>query len=445
MATYTLTPSFVAEKVSEAASFGRNRLFYDDHPKAPRGFALRVTAKGVPSAVLNYWAEGKERRITVGRLGPNGTGLTLTAARERAAKLRAAVDSGGDPLAEREAKKAEQARQVEAARIDQERTLGHLLEAYADHLEAAGRDAAKAVRGMFKNHVQMAHPNLWRKPARDLEPEEGVAILGALTAAGKRRQAGKLRSYLRAAFAAAVRARLDASSSEALRALDIRQNPMADLPTLEGGSGKARERALTVAELRAYWRRICALPDPDGALLRFHLLTGGQRLAQLARVTELDPDVQAVIMRDAKGRRKEPRLHVVPLIPEAKEALDAMPGDSGPFLFSIDGGASGATYDDVGRRVQEVVAAMREADELEGEPFTPGDIRRTVETRLAALRVSKDIRAHLQSHGIAGVQDRHYDKHDYLDEKREALEALYRLATGTDATVTRIRSRETGR
>jgi hypothetical protein len=37
------------------------------------------------------------------------------------------------------------------------------------------------------------------------------------------------------------------------------------------------------------------------------------------------------------------------------------------------------------------------------------------------LGVSKDIRAQIQSHGLSGVQTRHYDRHDYLNEKREAL------------------------
>jgi hypothetical protein len=31
----------------------------------------------------------------------------------------------------------------------------------------------------------------------------------------------------------------------------------------------------------------------------------------------------------------------------------------------------------------------------------------------------------LQSHGLTGVQYRHYDGHDYLPEKRRALELLF--------------------
>jgi hypothetical protein len=40
---------------------------------------------------------------------------------------------------------------------------------------------------------------------------------------------------------------------------------------------------------------------------------------------------------------------------------------------------------------------------------------------LASLGVSKDTRAQLQSHGLGGVQSRHYDRYSYLSEKQSAL------------------------
>ena len=59
---------------------------------------------------------------------------------------------------------------------------------------------------------------------------------------------------------------------------------------------------------------------------------------------------------------------------------------------------------------------------MKGEPFNLRDIRRTCETRLAAIGINKDTRAQLLSHGISGVQAKHHDRYDYLAEKREALE-----------------------
>ncbi|TAM01040.1 MAG: DUF4102 domain-containing protein [Pusillimonas sp.] len=43
-----------------------------------------------------------------------------------------------------------------------------------------------------------------------------------------------------------------------------------------------------------------------------------------------------------------------------------------------------------------------------------------------AKKTAADL-AWLQSHGVAGVQDKHYDANNHLKEKRRALELLYRL------------------
>jgi hypothetical protein len=59
--------------------------------------------------------------------------------------------------------------------------------------------------------------------------------------------------------------------------------------------------------------------------------------------------------------------------------------------------------------------------------FQTKRIRSGVETLLAGARVSSEIRGRLQSHGVAGVQARHYDGHDYMTEKLEALKKLYQL------------------
>ena len=40
---------------------------------------------------------------------------------------------------------------------------------------------------------------------------------------------------------------------------------------------------------------------------------------------------------------------------------------------------------------------------------------------MASLKVSKDVRSHLLSHGLGGVQNQHYDRHTYWLEKRQAL------------------------
>jgi integrase len=223
-----------------------------------------------------------------------------------------------------------------------------------------------------------------------------------------------------------------------LRALRVTTNTARDLTPI-AGANKARDRALSLAEVRAYWQQIQA---PEHALLRFHLLTGCQRIAQLQRVARADYDVdtQSVRLLDTKGRRSVARQHHVPLLPDAIAAMHAMhSGEAGPYVFTVTGGITGAGYSSVAKRVRAVADAMQAANRLPGGVFTPGDLRRTVETRLADAGVSREVRGHLQSHGLGGVQERHYDRHDTLPETRAALETLERLLTDTSAKVVPIR------
>lgn len=88
-----------------------------------------------------------------------------------------------------------------------------------------------------------------------------LVVVARVANAEKLREVATLRSYLSAAYAAAIRARQDARGLPALRSLKVTHIPARDLVTIDGAS-EARERALSVAELRAYWHRIVALCVP---------------------------------------------------------------------------------------------------------------------------------------------------------------------------------------
>jgi hypothetical protein len=413
--------------------------------------ALR--AKGGPNGARFYFryrdSSARYDDLPIGRFHRDGkTGLTLDDAKRRAKELRDRYLSGSTDLRatleaeerERQRRQAADAKSSAADEAKQRATLGALLTAYVAQLKRDGKASARSVDSALERHVGKAWPVLWKTPAADVDMDDLLPVISRLVDAGTLREAAKLRSYIRAAYAAAIRARQDARGLPALRDLKITHNPARDLTTIEGAT-QSRERALSLAELRAYWTRIVALPGSPGALLRFHLLTGGQRIKQLARLTadDYDSDAQSVRIMDRKGRRKVARIHDVPLIPAAVEALQAMGHELGPHLFTLTRGASRATYESMRDHMVIVRAAMEAAGELEKGYFTVGDLRRTVETRLSAAGLQSGDMAQLQSHGLGGVQSRHYNKHDYLQEKRAALETLYRLLTGKTGKVIAIK------
>jgi Arm DNA-binding domain len=71
-----------------------NKITFDSEVK---GFGCRVTAAGTKAFVLNYRADGRERRLTIG----SWPDWSTVAARNEAAQLKREIDRGGDPMAER--------------------------------------------------------------------------------------------------------------------------------------------------------------------------------------------------------------------------------------------------------------------------------------------------------------------------------------------------------
>jgi len=420
---------FTDAALADLATRKPNEIHYDAGDV--KGFAIRVTRGGDRTFLLVYRSPltNEIRRLTLGKFGraPN---LSASAARLVAAERRALVEAGRDPWQEQKDRVAT----AVAAKARTKSTLGALMDAYVAHLQLSGKPSHKEVAGTVERNITKAHPKVAAQPVDSITVESVMPVFRTLTKAGKWRAAEKLAAHLRAAFNAAKASRLDAGVLS-FADFDVRSNPLSDLKVSRPDEGantlsepsEAESDALSEIELRNYWAHIEKLETPHGAMLRFHLLTGGQRVEQLSRLTirDWDNDAKTILLLDTKGRRRKARQHVVPLLPDAISALEDMRTEApaGPHLLTVSAGARAAVPHTLAAAMREVSELLVDK-ELVSMTVTPGTIRRTVETRLAAARVSKDVRAHLQSHGLGGVQDRHYDRHSYIDEKREALVTL---------------------
>lgn len=80
----------------DAAKPAARDLFLWDTEAA--GFGCKVTPRGLRVFILQYWANGKARRVTLGRYG---SALTVDEARTKARRLRGQVADGGDPAGAR--------------------------------------------------------------------------------------------------------------------------------------------------------------------------------------------------------------------------------------------------------------------------------------------------------------------------------------------------------
>src|SRR3546814_2712799 len=125
--------------------------------------------------------------------------------------------------------------------------------------------------------------------------------------ANKGRTENKARSYIRAAFQLAKDARLKPSIPVKFKDFVVTVNPAAEtFPDRK--YNKADKRPLTLEELITYWQAIKPIQGIQGAVMRLHLLTGGQRTAQLVRLLVSDIDQDCITLhedrkRGVKGKR----------------------------------------------------------------------------------------------------------------------------------------------
>lgn len=254
-------------------------------------------------------------------------GLAIVRCHLEARRLQTLIDQGIDPRELEKEQKAEKQRikkEAEAAKKETEAnrkyTLKVLCDTYADYLESRGKDkTAKGVRSVVKVHLAEVDPDLAEKAARDVTAHEVAGLIRGITEKGKGRTAGIFRSTLAAAYSCARRAPFDGTMPKAFINFNIETNPVDPIPTIPV---RARHRTLNRKELKAY---IEALGNDlvDNAL-KLGLYSGGQRMAQILRaeVSDWDADTKTLRLVDPKGKRTEPREHLLPLAPVAASTVD---------------------------------------------------------------------------------------------------------------------------
>lgn len=391
------------------------------------GFGVRV-GEQAKSYFVQKRIGDRVIRVTLGTHGQITADQARKEAGIRLGALTAGRDLNAEKRGEREARRAAKAARAQAAQY----TVEALCDWYVKHQTALGKESAKDAAGIFARHVEGTE--FATMPARDLTAKHATAMIRAVVEKGHKRTAAKLRAYLRAAYALAQGADTNPQAPSALVLFGVETNPIASTAAIKNASG-ARDVTLTEDELGEAVRLLregrAAHHDDALAAIELSLVLGGQRLAQVLRVTSADVDLTArtITLLDPKGRRETARRHVLPLTDAAVDLLKAiLKVRRAEWLFGDK--TAQTTPDTVARKGVALLAdaqanvAKRAKGKAPARPkIEARDLRRTAETMLAAMGISKDTRAQLLSHGLGGVQGRHYDQHEYMDEKRNALQA----------------------
>jgi integrase len=371
------------------------------------GLALRVTEKGHKSWSLFYRFNGRLRRFTIGRhpaIKPGQARREATSALER-------VRQGVDPAEEKR------------ARRDKPPPEAETFEALAqDYLERHVRkNSATATYQEAKRDLEYNVLPKWRnRPIASISRRDATDLIDGLVERGVQIQANRTLARLRALFNWAIeKDRISGSPVNHMKP-----------PTKE----RARDRALTNDEIGWFWQACDEIGWPFGPIFKLLLLTA-QRRDEVGGMkwTEIDLDRRTWTL--PRHRTKSDRGHEVHLSDVAIDVLRALPrigrgSNEMDFVFTVTGTTAVSGFGNAKRRLDFIMAEARRlslglSEQPKISDWRLHDLRRTAATGMQGLKIAPYVVDKVLNHsggtirGVAAI----YNRFEYLDERRTALDA----------------------
>ncbi|MER9746139.1 integrase arm-type DNA-binding domain-containing protein [Mesorhizobium sp. M0140] len=377
------------------------------------GLILRISEQGSKSfsviyRVLGEGGEtetgrplaGKQHRITLGKWPV----ISLAHARDRARSIIAKANEGTDPRAEL----------IAVVKERRANTFAAVLERHIKQDAARTISSWPNVERVLRLHVV---PHLGDRPIADIRRSDVHEIIDNIVASGRIGTAREVRKQMSRIFNWAADREL------------IATNPLSGMKRNDLARNTEAGRALSDIEIRSIWMAANDLRYPFGSLYQTLMLTG-QRRAEWAfcKRSEIDTDNRWLDL--GKERFKSRREHIVPMSGALWTLFERLPvwtGGNDYFVFSSRHGRVPVAGFSQGKQALDDAAQNHLREELGDKAATfqhyrVHDFRVTCETRLAHLGFNQEVRDAVLGHAKPGLQ-KTYNKHDYLQEKRAALQA----------------------
>ena len=348
------------------------------------GFGLKITPKGRKVFIVLYRASDGGSRLRKYTIGPHGR-ITLHNARIEAQKILAARLEGRDPATEK----------LEARRRLTADTVPEVVGLYGKLHLSQRRSGREVMQILQRNLVD----RVGSRSVHSISKRDVIDLVNAVVDRGSPVAANKSLKVIKSFFNWCVgRAIVERSPCEGIR-----------IPTVE----RPRDRVLTDRELAEIIRAARQLGGPYGAIVEVLALTG-QRRDEVGRMSWDEVDLDYRVWTLPATRTKNDKPHIVQLSEPAVVVIGAQPR-SGRFVFSRNGVAP----------VGDFSSQKRKLDDLCGvSHWRLHDLRRSAVSGMARLGVAPHVADKILNHvagtisGVAAV----YQRHEFLNERRDALE-----------------------
>ncbi len=344
----------------------RDQAFYRDDQL--KGFAVRVTASGVKSFVVEKLVNHKVRRITLGRYGE----LTVEQARKEAQKLLGKIATGIDPIAEKRSAKA---------------SVVTLAEVFQDYLNARKGLKPKTLYD-YNNTVRVAFADWKNKPLLSITKDKVIKYHEKMGEKHGAAYANQAMRVLRALFNFAAGQYEDATG----RSL-ITENPVKRLSQARAWYRVERRQSFIRSHDLSVWSR--GVMNLKNESLRDYLLLilfTGLRRQEAAQLlwSQVDLKARTLTILDTKNRQP----HALPLSDYLQTLLSHRKQTSiSDYVFPGPG---------KGGYIIEPRKQMAKVIEATGIQFTVHDLRRTFITIAESLDIPSYALKRLLNHKMSG-------------------------------------------
>jgi len=410
----------------------RYEVYRETKQRGTGRLGVEISSTGTKRWFYRYFINGKRQFI---RLGLVSDQYTMTIAQADCDLYAQWLSEGKDPKQVLQLEKRKQEEQLRAEAV--KGSIEQLFKAYTQQMKADGKRTFETV---LKDLEKEAYPFIPKATkAKDVEPEDIVPILSAMIQRGAPVQSNRVRGYLMAAFNYGLKHDLDPAKEHKGVKFGLKTNPAQAVPK-QTKAEKVGNNWLELSEVKAL---LDSFDMPDGigatvtALLKLCFHTGGQRPYELAAskwesVNWLDKTL--LITSDISKNKRE---SVVPLTGSAISILEALQTQACENLYIFPQKTNGQAHLRTNSLAKAITRFRRykHKDKPEIKDFVARDIRRTCKTLMGEIGVSKELRDRIQNHALNDVSSKHYDRYDYLPEKREALRKWEAKLIDKEATV----------
>ena len=367
------------------------------------GLYFRISKEKTGFFIFRYTFNKKRREITIGTYGD----MTLAKARMKVSELALGVSEGIDPIAEK-------------ARTDSQEILT---------VNDLAQDWLKTISKKLKNpqipkrvYEKDIAPKIGQLSLKRVSPRDIRSVITSINESGRPTIANDALLHCKQIFKHGIK-------------LDVCLHNPADAFSLEdaGGAEQSRKRALSLDELKSVFSCFRANKDAftrDNYLAVSLLLLLMVRKGELIKAKWSEVDLENKTWKIPEDVSKTGIEIIIPLSDLACELFTELKFRSCGSEYVLPNRRASKRFGHISMdTMNHAISKMFKLNKLSVEHFTVHDLRRTSRSLLSSLKVPSHICERCLNHKLRGVEGI-YDRYDYFDERKEALNKLSALLEG---------------